>query len=83
MTGGQAVSLRPGPGPGRAAAGDVGLAGGRLYFAGALVLGLLYLAAAVRFWRDASDLGARRLLRTSFVYLPAILLLLLLNPMPS
>ena len=58
----------------------VGLAGGRFYFAGALVLGVLYVAAAARFWRDASDLGARRLLRTSFVYLPAILLLLLLNP---
>jgi protoheme IX farnesyltransferase len=59
----------------------VGLAG-PVYFVGALVLGLLYVAAAVRFWLDASDLCARRLLRTSFLYLPAILVLLLLNPMP-
>ena len=59
----------------------VGLAG-PVYFAGALLLGLVYLVAAARFWLDASDLRARRLLRTSFVYLPAILLLLLLNPVP-
>ena len=30
---------------------------GRLYFAGALVLGLFYLAASVRFWSDVSDLA--------------------------
>jgi protoheme IX farnesyltransferase len=59
----------------------VGLAG-RLYFAGALVLGLLYLASAVRFRLDVGDTTARRLLRTSFLYLPAILILLLLDPMP-
>ena len=68
----------------------IGLAGPRtlsfaggpvpIYFAGALVLGLGYVMAAAQFWRDPTDLGARRLLRTSFVYLPAILLLLLLNP---
>jgi protoheme IX farnesyltransferase len=60
----------------------VGLAG-PVYFAGALVLGLLYVGEAARFWLDASDLRARRLLRTSFLYLPAILILLLLNPMPT
>jgi protoheme IX farnesyltransferase len=59
----------------------VGLAG-PIYFAGALMLGLLYLAAAIRFWLKVSDGSARRLLRTSFLYLPAILFLLLLNPMP-
>jgi heme o synthase len=59
----------------------VGLAG-PVYFAGALALGLLYVGEATRFWLDASDLRARRLLRASFLYLPAILILLLLNPMP-
>ena len=60
----------------------VGLAGG-YYFAGALALGLFYLASSVRFWSDVSDLTARRLLRASFLYLPAILALLLLNPLPA
>jgi protoheme IX farnesyltransferase len=56
---------------------SIGLAG-PVYFAGALVLGLIYLGDAVRFWLEVSDLRARRLLLTSFVYLPAILMLLLL-----
>jgi protoheme IX farnesyltransferase len=60
----------------------IGLAG-PLYFVGALVLGLIYLVAAARFWVGVSDSTARRLLRTSFVYLPAVLLLLVLNPMPA
>ena len=60
----------------------IGLAG-PVYFAGALGLGLFYLAAAVRFWSDVSDATARGLLRASFLYLPAILLLLLLNPLPA
>jgi protoheme IX farnesyltransferase len=57
----------------------LGLAG-PWYFAGALVLGVTYALEAARFWLDASDFRARRLLRASFVYLPAILLLLLLGP---
>ncbi|MBV8078085.1 MAG: protoheme IX farnesyltransferase [Planctomycetaceae bacterium] len=60
----------------------VGLAG-PWYFAGALVSGLFYLAFAVRFWSEVSEPSARRLLRASFVYLPTVLLLLLLNPMPA
>jgi protoheme IX farnesyltransferase len=60
----------------------VGLAGG-LYFAGALVLGASYLYYAVRFWSQVNESTARQLLRASFVYLPAILMLLLLNPMPA
>ncbi|MFO0891313.1 MAG: heme o synthase [Isosphaeraceae bacterium] len=60
----------------------IGLAG-PYYFVGALVLGLIYLDAAARFWTGVSDSSARRLLRTSFVYLPAVLLLLVLNPMPA
>jgi heme o synthase len=88
MTGGQAVSYALALIPAGLLPATIGLAGPLdfagigvpLYFAGALVLGLVYLSAAARFWWDPTDLGARRLLRTSFVYLPAILLLLLLNP---
>jgi protoheme IX farnesyltransferase len=60
----------------------IGLAGS-FYFAGSLVLGMIYLIAAARFWASVSESTARRLLRTSFVYLPAVLLLLVLNPMPA
>jgi len=60
----------------------VGMAG-PYYGAGALVLSLIYLADAVRFCRSVSDGTARRLMRTSFLYLPTILLLLLLNPLPA
>jgi protoheme IX farnesyltransferase len=58
----------------------VGMAG-PIYFAGAAVLGLVYVAAAAWFWLDVSDARARRLLRTSFLYLPAILILMVLNPL--
>jgi protoheme IX farnesyltransferase len=60
----------------------VGLAG-PAYFLGALALGLFYLVYSVRFWSEVSDPTARRLLRASFVYLPAVLVLLLLNPLPA
>jgi heme o synthase len=60
----------------------VGLAG-TWYFAGALALGLFYLVCAVRFWWWVGDRSARRLLYASFLYLPAILLLLLLSPTTS
>jgi len=60
----------------------VGLAG-MFYFAGALALGLYYLAASARFWADADDASARKLMGASFLYLPAVLLLLLLNPLPA
>jgi len=56
---------------------------GMWYFAGALVLGVVYLLAAVRFWWSVSDLTARALLRTSILYLPIVLLLLVLNPVPA
>jgi protoheme IX farnesyltransferase len=59
----------------------VGLAGG-WYFSGALVLGLFYLGVSVVFWTEVSDRSARRLLRASILYLPLILALLLLNPLP-
>ena len=60
----------------------IGLAG-PVYFVGALVLGLLYLAAAIQFWTGVSESTARRLLRMSFCYLPLVLLLLVLNPLPA
>jgi len=60
----------------------VGLAG-PWYFLGALAFGLAYLAAAARFWGDVNDANARRLLRASILYLPAVLLLLVLNPLPA
>lgn len=56
---------------------------GPYYFAGALLIGLYYLAFSARFWSDVSDRTARRLLRASFLYLPAILALMLLNPPPA
>ena len=60
----------------------IGLAG-PVYFIGALVLGLLYLVVAIQFWTGVSESTARRLLRMSFFYLPLVLLLLVLNPMPA
>lgn len=53
--------------------------GGRWYFLGALGMGLFYLYYAAKFWWDVNDQSAKRLLRASILYLPAILLLLLLN----
>ena len=61
--------------------GAIGLAG-PIYSVGALLLGLYYLVDAARFWLDATDQRARRLLYSSFLYLPAILILLLLNSTP-
>jgi protoheme IX farnesyltransferase len=81
LTGCQAVSYALALIPAGLLPAVVGLAG-PVYFAGALALGLFYLGEAGRFWIDASDVKARRLLRASFVYLPAILFLLLLNPRP-
>jgi heme o synthase len=60
----------------------VGLSG-PIYFAGALVIGLVYFSCAMAFWSAVSEQSARRLLRASFLYLPAVLVLLLLNPMPA
>ena len=60
----------------------IGLAG-PFYFIGSLGLSSLYFVDALRFQSDVSERAARRLLRTSFLYLPAILALLLLNPLPA
>jgi protoheme IX farnesyltransferase len=50
----------------------LGLAG-QGYFAGALVLGLLYTGLGVAFARTRSDQAARRVLLASVLYLPAVL----------
>jgi len=54
----------------------IGLAGG-IYFAGALVLGLVLLALAVDFARHRSGLRARRLFLSSLMYLPLLWVLML------
>jgi protoheme IX farnesyltransferase len=81
LTGCQAVSYALALLPVGLLPATLGLAG-PVYFAGALLLGLLYVLEAARFWFEASDHRARRLLRASFVYLPAVLGLLLVSPMP-
>jgi protoheme IX farnesyltransferase len=52
-----------------------------LYLAAALVLGMCQLACAVTFCTGLSDMTARRLLRASLIYLPALLLFLILIPL--
>jgi protoheme IX farnesyltransferase len=49
---------------------------GGLYAVGAALLGLLFLAPALRFWRVRSDSAARQVLRMSLIYLPCVLVLL-------
>ncbi len=52
---------------------------GWIYLLGALVLGLVFLASALAFYRGPSLKQARRVLRTSLLYLPALLLVLILD----
>ena len=56
----------------------VGLAG-RVYFAGAIVLGAALLMLAVRFAQDQTVPRARRLFLASLVYLPVLWVLMLAN----
>jgi heme o synthase len=56
----------------------LGLLGG-VYFAGALALGLAYLAAGAAFARRRTTPGARWLMFASILYLPSILLAMLLD----
>ncbi len=79
MTGRQAAGYALTLIPGGLLPAVVGLAG-HWYFLGALAVGLFYLAYAARFWSEVSDRAAHALLRASFVYLPTVLLLLVLNP---
>ncbi len=52
---------------------------GPLYLVGAVVLGLLFLYAAITAARSKSKTSARYLLRASVLYLPLLLLLMILN----
>jgi protoheme IX farnesyltransferase len=52
---------------------------GPVYFAGALALSLGFFAASAAFGVARSDLAARRLLLASVLYLPAILVVMLLD----
>ena len=54
---------------------------GTLYLGGALVLGVAFLGTAIGFLCDRSVMRARRVLRASLIYLPALLALLLINGM--
>jgi heme o synthase len=54
--------------------------GSALYAAGAMALGLGYLALAGLFWRRTDDASARLLLKASLVYLPTLLVMLTLAP---
>ena len=56
----------------------VGLTG-RPYFCGALFGGILMVVAAVRFARERELADARRLLKATILYLPALLLLIALD----
>jgi protoheme IX farnesyltransferase len=56
----------------------VGLAG-RVYFVGAVVLGILALALAVRFAQQRTPERARQLFYASLVYLPVLWVLMLAN----
>jgi len=57
--------------------------GGAAYFVWVLGLGLGQLAAAVAFGRHTDERAARRLLRASLIYLPAVLVVLLVSPFVS
>jgi len=52
---------------------------GWIYFIGALALGIWFLAVCVQWRRSESTLDARRVLRVSVFYLPALLLLILFD----
>ena len=56
----------------------IGMAGW-LYFSGALLIGFMILSAALSFARDRSVGNARRLLKSSILYFPLLLLLILVD----
>lgn len=60
----------------------LGLMGG-LYFAGTLLLGLVYLGFCIAFARVRSTPGARWLMLVSILYFPAVLLVMLLDRLVS
>jgi protoheme IX farnesyltransferase len=52
---------------------------GRLYFAGALAIGGIFLYCSARFAARRTNVAARQLLLASILYLPAVFILLVLN----
>jgi protoheme IX farnesyltransferase len=52
---------------------------GRVYFVGAIVLGLLFLYSSLRAAFSMSRQHARRLLLASVLYLPLLFVLMVLN----
>jgi protoheme IX farnesyltransferase len=52
---------------------------GHVYLAGAMVLGLLFLAVSIGAARARTNVYARRLLQASVIYLPLLLLLMVLD----
>jgi protoheme IX farnesyltransferase len=56
---------------------------GPLYLVGALLLGVYFLTCSLAFARAVSVVQARRVLRASLLYLPALLALLLLDGISS
>jgi protoheme IX farnesyltransferase len=52
---------------------------GPLYLAGALLLGLYFLQATLAFHQHHGESQARRVMRASLIYLPALLALLLVD----
>jgi protoheme IX farnesyltransferase len=52
---------------------------GWIYFSGALLLGVWFLAACVRWRISESQIDARKVLRVSVIYLPVLLLLILVD----
>jgi len=52
---------------------------GRIYFFGALILGLLFLYSSIRAAFSMSRQQARRLLLASVLYLPLLFILMVVN----
>jgi protoheme IX farnesyltransferase len=52
---------------------------GLIYLVGAIVLGIMFLASTIGFGRSHSIAQARRVLRASLIYLPALLAMLLVD----
>lgn len=52
---------------------------GRLYFVGALILGLGFLACSIAFWKKTDHKNARCLFLTSIIYLPLLLSIMCWN----
>ncbi len=53
---------------------------GTIYMIGALILGLVFLYSGIRVSLDRTKVRARRVLLTSVVYLPALYVLMILDP---